>query len=326
MTVKSKDIIGNEMKNEKFSNSSNNKRKYRIMKKYFLLIIFLLISCKETKEVACQQQTSESEYIHFLSTIKLPTQLDFCGEMIPLDIPEVRERAEREFYILLQQPGQIILYLKRSGKYFSMFERILKEENVPDDLKYLSVAESALYMARSPKNAVGLWQFIPETGRSMGLIIDDLVDERCHPEKSTKAAIKYLKDGYSKFKSWTLASAGYNMGHVGVSENLKFQDVKDFFDLFLNEETSRYILRIVIIKEIMKNPAKYGFHLKQEEFYNTDKYKTISYSSSIENLSDWAKQNGTTYKDVKLLNPWILKRLLPSPPKSKNWEIAVPEK
>ncbi len=295
------------------------------MKKYFLLIVFFLISCKETKEVACQQ-TSESEYIHFLSTIKLPSQLDFCGEIIPLGIPEVRERAEREFFVLLQQPGQIILYLKRSARYFEMFERIFKDENVPDDLKYLSVAESALYMARSPKNAVGLWQFIPETGRAMGLIIDDYVDERCHPEKSTRAAVKYLKNGYSKFKSWTLAAAGYNMGHSGVTENLKFQDVKDFFDLFLNEETSRYILRIVIIKEIMKNPAKYGFHLKKEELYYSGKYITINFKNSIENLSDWAKQNGTTYKDVKLLNPWILKRLLPSPPQNKQWEIAVPAK
>lgn len=295
------------------------------MKKYFLLIIFILISCKETKEVACQQ-TGESEYLHFLSTIKLPSQLDFCGEIIPLGISEVRERAEREFYVLLQQPGQIILYLKRSARYFEMYERIFKEENVPDDLKYLSVAESALYMARSPKNAVGLWQFIPETGRSMGLIIDDYVDERCHPEKSTRAAVQYLKDGYSKFKSWTLAAAGYNMGHTGVTENLKFQDVKDFFDLFLNEETSRYILRIVIIKEIMKNPQKYGFNLNKEELYYSEKYETINYKNSIENLSDWAKQNGTTYKDIKLLNPWILKRFLPSPPKNKQWEIAVPVK
>lgn len=294
------------------------------MKKFFLLIAFLLLSCKETKEVVCQQ-ANESDYIHFLSKAKLPSQLDFCGEKIPLEIAEVRQRAEREFYVLLQQPGQIILYLKRSGKYFEIYEKVFKEENVPDDLKFLSVAESALYMSRSPKNALGLWQFIPETGRSMGLIVDDYADERCHPEKSTRAAVKYLKSGYSRFKSWTLAAAGYNMGHGGVSENLRFQDVNDFFELFLNEETSRYILRIVIIKEIMKNPEKYGFHFKKEELYKPDECKIVTVTGSIDNLSNWAKQNGTSYKDVKLLNPWILKRNLPAPPKNKSWEIAIPK-
>lgn len=294
------------------------------MKKYILIIAFLLLSCKETKEVVCQQ-ANESDYIHFLSKAKLPAQLDFCGEKIPLEIAEVRQRAEREFYVLLQQPGQIILYLKRSGKYFEIYEKVFKEENVPDDLKFLSVAESALYMSRSPKNALGLWQFIPETGRSMGLIVDDYADERCHPEKSTRAAVKYLKSGYSKFKSWTLAAAGYNMGHGGVSENLRFQDANDFFELFLNEETSRYILRIVIIKEIMKNPEKYGFHFTKEELYKQEEYKIVTVAGSIENLSNWAKQIGTSYKDVKLLNPWILKRNLPAPPKNKSWEIAIPK-
>lgn len=292
------------------------------MKKILLLIFFIFISCKETRELPGQD--NDVNFNHFLSTVKLPNKLEFCGERIPLEIEEVRERAEREFYLNLQSPGQIILFLKRAGRFFPMYEKIFAEEGVPDDLKYLSVAESALYMSRSPKDAVGLWQFIPSTGRAMGLQIDEYVDERRHPEKSTKAAIKYLKSGYQKTKSWILAAAGYNMGHENVSDNLSFQESDNYFDLFLNEETSRYILRIVIIKEIMKNPRKYGINLKANDLYKPLKYKIIKESNFIDNLHQWAKLYNTTYKDIKLLNPWILKRRLPSPPKGKVWEIAVP--
>lgn len=255
----------------------------------------------------------------------MPDNLDFCGEKVPLDIPEVRERAEREFYMLLQQPGQIILYLKRSGKYFELFDNLLKQNNLPGDLKYLCVAESALFMARSSKGAEGLWQFIPETGRKMGLRIDEFVDERRHPEKSTIAAIKYLKEGYDTFHSWTLTAAGYNMGHSGVSSSLRFQSADDYFSLFLNEETSRYIFRIILIKEIMLNAEKYGFKIKESEKYSTVKAKIISWNRSIPDLSDWAKQLGYTYKDIRLLNLWILQKSLPMP-KGRQYEIAVPEK
>jgi len=292
------------------------------MKKILLFLFLIFVSCKETRELPGQE--SGQSFNQFLSTVKLPEKLEFCGERIPLEIEEVRERAEREFYLNLQSPGQIILYLKRAGRFFPMFEKIFAEEGVPDDLKYLSVAESALYMSRSPKDAVGLWQFIPSTGKAMGLQIDEYVDERRHPEKSTKAAIKYLKSGYKNTKSWLLAAAGYNMGHENISDNLSFQGTDNFFDLFLNEETSRYILRIVIIKEIMKNAQKYGFNLKPTDLYKPIKFKIIKESNFIANLHEWAKDNNTTYKDIKLLNPWILQRRLPSPPKGKVWEIAVP--
>lgn len=259
-----------------------------------------------------------------ISTWTLPERLTFCNEEVPLHIPEVRERAEREFYINLQTPGQIILYLKRAGRYFPLFERLLRESGLPDDLKYVSVAESALFMARSPKDAVGLWQFIPATARAMGLIVNDDVDERRHPERSTSAAIKYLHQGQRQTGSWTTAAAGYNMGHENLAENQRFQSSNNYYDLFLNEETSRYILRIAIIKHLMEQSASYGIALPASALYSPTPVRSIPVEGGIANLAEWAAEQGTTYKDVKLLNPWILKRALPAPPKGHLWVIDVP--
>ena len=273
------------------------------MKKILLLIllIFLGLSCSDQKRLSSQTVQNNENFITYISSVKLPAELSFCGENVPLEIPEVKERAEREFYLLLQQPGQVILYLKRAGIYFPMFEKLLKENNVPDDIKYLAVAESALYMARSSKDAVGLWQFIESTGRKMGLRIDNYVDERKNPEKSTLAAINYLKQGFNIHKSWLLAAAGYNMGHSGVINNIDFQNTDDYFNMFLNEETSRYILRIVIIKEFMTNYEKYGFKINNDDIYSPEKYKLVECKEVIPNLAEWAKSKGTTYKQVEII-------------------------
>lgn len=198
-----------------------------------------------------------------ISTFHLPKKLDFCGESVPLDDREVRKRMDREFLLNLQWDGQVMLYLKRSGEYFDLFDRILKEEGVPEDLKFLSVAESALFMAQSSKGAVGLWQFIPETGRRYGLRVDDAVDERRDPEKSTRAAVRYLKDNYQRFGSWSLAACAYNQGEGATADDITFQRGTDFYDLYLNEETSRYLFRIVAIKEIMTHPERYGYYLER---------------------------------------------------------------
>lgn len=259
-----------------------------------------------------------------ISQWALPASLDFCGERVPLDIPEVRERAEREFYVNLQTPGQIILYLKRSGKYFPLYERVLRETNAPQDLKYLSVAESALIMSRSPKDAVGLWQFIPATARQFGLIVNDYVDERRHPEKSTRAAIAYLQQGFESSSSWTNSAAGYNMGHGSFQENLSYQGKKNFYDLYLNEETSRYILRISVIKHIMQHAREYGIVVHEHDRYHEEKSKIVSVTDAISNLAEWATRNGTSYKDVKLLNQWIIGRQLPAPARGSAWDITIP--
>jgi len=294
------------------------------MNKILLILVTVLISSCNDKNQLRSQENININYYKYLSEVNLPDELSFCDTKYPLNDPEVRERAEREFYLLLQQPAQIILYIKRSGRYFPMFEQFLRQEGVPDDLKYLSVAESALYMSRSTAGAVGLWQFMPETAKVMGLTVNDYIDERRNPEKSTLAAIKYLKQGYRQHKSWLLTAAGYNMGHTGVANNVDFQYSSDYFDLFLNEETSRYLFRIAIIKEIMSNPNKYGFNLSEIEHYKPSKQNIIKIDTEIQDLSAWAKVNGTTYKNIKILNPWILKRSLPKLPKGTVYEIAIP--
>jgi membrane-bound lytic murein transglycosylase D len=257
-----------------------------------------------------------------LSSIDMPRELDFAGEEMPLNDPEVRKRFEREMLLNLQSDGQIMLYLKRSGEVFDMYDRVLKEAGAPLDLKYLSVAESALFQSQSGKGAVGLWQFIPETGRRYGLRVDEYVDERRHPEKSTRAAAKYLKDNYARYNSWYLAMAAYNMGEGATNDDLSFQRQKSFFDLYVNEETSRYPFRIMAIKEIMSNPRKYGFNLRESDYYRMPKTKVVKVTEGIDNLAQWAEAQGSTYKKVKLANPWILRRSLPAP--TTAWEIEVP--
>lgn len=283
-----------------------------------------MLSCNENTQLISQDIDPKiKQHFEFISKVKLPDNLELCGETIPLDNPEVKERAEREFYLLLQQPGQIMLYLKRSGRYFDMYEKVIRSHNLPEDLKYLSVAESALFQATSSAGAIGLWQFMASTGKAMGLQIDDYVDERRHPEKSTHAAMKYLKQGYNQHGSWLLTLAGYNMGHTGVARSIEHQEGQSYFDLFLNSETSRFIFRIALIKEFMSNAEKYGFDKSSIDYYKDPEAKLILVDSAIPDLAKWAIENGSNYKHVKLLNPWILKKELPRP-KSGSWEILVP--
>ena len=295
------------------------------MRKIFISLILIITACAPPHDVISQTgETPASDFYKYISSVELPDKLDFCGEPVPLDDPEVRERAEREFYLLLQQPGQIMLYLKRSGRYFPMFEKHLKENDMPEDLRYMAVAESALYQAISHAGAVGIWQFMKGTARLMGLHVSNYVDERRHPEKATIAALKYLKQGYAKQGSWTLSAAGYNMGHGSVSKNLEFQSGDRYYELYLNPETSRFLFRIVIIKELMKNAEKYGFILDPEDYWKPHDVKTIEWKDDIPDLSTWAEAHGTTYKWVKLLNPWIIKKSLRPPLRGDVYEIAIP--
>ncbi len=196
-----------------------------------------------------------------------PTNIDFAGEKTPLTISDVRERFDRELLVNSNLDATTKIIIKRANRAFPVIEPILKRYGVPDDFKYLAVIESGLVNAVSPAGARGVWQFMPDTGKERGLEINDLVDERYHLEKSTEAACRYLQDAYKKFGSWTLAAASYNGGVTGVNRQITFQGVDNYYDLLLTDETSRYVFRILALKEIMQHPVQYDFAMIPQELY-----------------------------------------------------------
>ncbi len=302
--------------------------KLQIVRVVSIAVIASQCACAQQKPApqaatpASSAQPAAAMSVGSISTIPLPSSLSIFGERIPLENSEIRERAEREFYLNLQQPAQILLNIKRSGRYFELFEKILKEHGAPDDLKYLAVAESALYMSRSAKDAVGIWQFVEGTARRYGLEVNEYVDERRHVEKSTHAAVEFLKDSYTRFGSWTMAAAAYNMGPEGAQFNVDVQGSSNYFELYFNEETSRYVFRIAIMKELLEHAQTYGFNIPMSERYGYDRTRKVKEYKPIENLAHWAAQHHMSYKELKLLNPWMLKTSLPKP-KNGFWEILV---
>ena len=257
-----------------------------------------------------------------LLTVDWPDSLEFCGEEVPLDDFYVREAWEREFLITLAQDYQNILYLKRAPKYFPAIEAELRSRDLPEDLKYLAVAESALReKIRSSAGAEGIWQFIPETARRYGLQVDDSIDERRHFEKATNSALNYLSFLNNKFDSWTLAAASYNAGENGIARRITEQEVESYYDLYLNDETSRYLFRILAIKEIMQDPEKYGYELDESDYFQYPNFKIVNLNKSINDLANWAVRNNTTLRKIKELNPWIVGNNLPE----GNWNLKVAE-
>jgi len=248
-----------------------------------------------------------------LLTVEWPDKLEFCGEPVPLDDFYIRESWEKEFLVLLASDYQNILYLKRSPKFFPTIESELKKRDLPDDLKYLAVAESALREdISSHAGAVGLWQFIASTARNWDLRVDDLIDERNNFEKATPAALDYLEFLHEKFDSWTLATAAYNVGENGLARRLDEQNVANYYDLYLNKETSQYLFRILAIKEIMTDPEKYGYEIADKAFFRWPGFEVRTVVGPITDLAKFANENGTTLRAIKELNPWIVGDNLPS--------------
>ncbi len=256
-------------------------------------------------------------------TWALPDSLSFCGETIPLNDREVRERLEEVFVTRIGQDERLILLLKRTTKYFPAFERVLKETEAPDDLKYLAAAESGLRLdAVSNAGAGGLWQFIPSTARLWGLNVNRHVDERFHVEKSTRAAVTMLKHLREAYGSWSLAAAAYNTGQANMNQVLREQGLADYYDLFLNRETRYYVFQIAVLKEILEHPDRYSLQLSPADLYAPydDSTQTVTLKGSIADLSAWAAELGCTFKTIKVLNYWIVKNSLPD----GTWELMLP--
>lgn len=257
--------------------------------------------------------------------IDLPNNLDFAGERVPIEQPDVYERLDREFLVNTYWQSNGLLLFKRANKYFPIIEPILKRNGVPDDFKYLAVIESSLLDVVSPSGASGFWQFMKPAAKDYGLEISDTVDERYHLEKATEAACKYLLKAKQLTGSWTMAAAAYNAGVGGMNNQATAQKTNDYYELWLNQETSRYIFRILAVKEIMKNPKKFGFHFETKHLYNEVPTFTIMVDSSITNLTDFAKKHNITYKELKLHNTWLRDRKLDNK-QGKTYYIKIPKR
>lgn len=261
-----------------------------------------------------------------IKSIPIDKVFSFAGEEVPLHNFDVYERLDRELLRNAYYHSNTIVSLKRSKRYFPVIEKILTENEIPEDFKYLAVAESDLSNAVSPSGAKGVWQFLSATGKEYGLETNNEVDERFHLEKSTEAACKYLKRLKKRFGSWTMAAAAYNMGETKLAKEKDIQRTDNYFNLNLNRETSGYVFRILALKEIMSNPEDYGFLVDENEKYAPiDNYETIETNGAVANWGDFANEHGTTYRMLKVYNPWLVSSSLTNKNK-KTYEIRIPKK
>lgn len=256
--------------------------------------------------------------------LTVPNDLNFAGESLPLENPDVFEKMDRELLVNTYWQSNGLLMFKRSAKYFPIIEPILEKNGVPDDFKYLAVIESGLLNVVSPAGARGFWQIMKTTGRENGLEINDNVDERYHLEKSTEVACKYLLEAKEQFGSWTLAAASYNAGKKGIARRLEDQGVQDYYDLLLGEETGRYLYRIIALKEILSHPSKYGFNFKEDHLYSNVPTYQVQVDTAVTDFAAFAKDFGINYKILKIHNPWLREPHLNNKSR-KVYYIDIPE-
>lgn len=273
---------------------------------------------------AAGKSTAEGSAI-ISSSYRFPDSLDFAGERVPLENFDTRESLEREIITTAYRHSSTILIIKRAHRYFPVIESILKQYGIPEDFKYLAVAESDLSNMVSPVGATGFWQIMPETGREQGMEINQEVDERYNFERSTRFACEYFRKSYEKYGNWTLAAASYNGGRSGLSEQIEIQKVKNYYDLLLTEETARYIFRALSYKLVINDPAAYGFEIDRKELYPGLRYTEVKVDTAVTDFARFAADFGTNYKILKLLNPWLRKPYL-SNKSRKSYMIKIPEK
>lgn len=286
-----------------------------LLKKIFLALAVLSIlaallifsSLSPDKDKKGSTSSLPEDAVQRINIPKIPQNLDFAGEPVPLKDNEVRERIDREILAICFWHSSIIQNLKFSRRYFPIIEELAKKHGIPDDFKYLAVTESSLRNATSVAGAKGIWQFMPETAASYDLFISNEIDERYNFYKASDAACQLLKNLKNKFGSWTLAAAAYNCGEGRVKERMSEQGGTTYYDLVLPDETMRYVPRIIAMKEIMKNPAKYGYALSEDDYYESlPDYKKIVVNGSISHWPDFCKEHKISYKMLTQHNPWIL--------------------
>ena len=282
--------------------------------------IFIYASQKEDSE-AIQQRAIMTDYRVYAPVI--PDTMTFAGEKVPLDLYYVREALDNELIINMYRQSSTVLYFKRANRYFPVIEPILEKNGIPEDFKYLCVIESGLTNATSPAKAQGFWQFIPSTGSKYGLLVNDEIDMRNDLEASTEAACKYLRSLYDRFHSWSAAAAAYNCGENGLGRRMSSQDESSYYDIRLNSETARYVYRILAMKLIMQHPRQYGYHLRHCDLYPPIPTRTVTLSGQNVDLYKFAKSNGTSYKMLRDLNPWLQTDNLKNKA-NKNYTVKLP--
>ena len=291
-----------------------------------IAVIGVSIQAVQDAPTAPKNENTEVKVVNDYNVyaLPLPDNLNFAGETVPVQNPDIKERMDRELLVNTYWQSNGLLLFKRANKYFPIIEPILKEEGVPEDLKYLAVIESGLTQAVSPARATGFWQILKETGKEYGLEVNDNVDERYHIEKSTRAACKYLKASKERFGSWTLAAAAYNAGNYGVSREMERQNVNGYYDLLLGEETGRYVFRILALKEILSNPGKYGFNFQEKDLYTEVPTYKVSVDTAVSDFTKFAEGFGINYKILKIHNPWLREKHLNNSSRKK-YSIDIPE-
>ena len=288
------------------------------------ILFYNAVSPDKVDVINDNDQTNTHEN-YKIKALELPKNINLAGERVPLEIPDVKERMDRELLVNTYWQSNGLLLMKRANKYFPIIEPLLKKYGLPDDFKFLALAESGFTDETSTAGAAGMWNFMKKTGREFGLEINNNVDERYHIEKSTKVAAEYLIKSRERFGSWTLAAAAYNAGNYGVAKRLETQQVSNYYDALLPDETERYVFRILALKEIINNPKKYGFLLEEKDLYTLPKTYTVKVDTAISNITSFAKGYGLTYKEFKIHNPWLRENKLNNKSR-KLYEIKIPIK
>lgn len=298
----------------------------RIVTYIFLIIIIVLLIFGFDKLISNKQTKlpGTNEQYYKIVSLTLPDTLFFAGEEMPLDLFYVKEALDRELSVNTYWHSSTLQLIKKSYRWFPLFDSILNANGIPLDYKYLAVIESGLSNAVSPSNAVGYWQFLRGTAKEYGLEVNKEVDERYNIEKSTEAACKYFQESYDKFGNWTLVAAAYNAGNKGIKKQLERQKSASYYDLLLSEETSRYIYRIAAMKIIFENPEAYGFYLKESDIYLPISTHNILIDGKVDDLADLANDNGISYKILKYFNPWLRQSYLKNK-KKKKYYIQIPD-
>lgn len=300
------------------------KRTYLFVWILSLLVVFLISSQLPKPVTDEEMQTALSDYNKVFPII-VPDQLSFANEGVPLDRFYVKEALDYELTVNTYWHSSTISLIKRANRWFPVIEPILAKNGIPEDFKYLAVAESGLKNLTSPAGAKGFWQIMKSTGRHYGLEINSGIDERYHVEKATEVACKYLKEAYEKYGSWTLAAASYNAGMNKISKEIILQNEESYYDMNFGEETGRYIYRILAIKQILNKPTDYGFHLRNNDLYQPFNTYEVAVDSTIHDLSAFADDYGMNYKELKIYNPWMRQAFLPDESR-RVYHIKMPKK